>query len=357
MLRRRKNQRPKPPVGDVRDPDSLFHHLQRYLTYLTEKNYSMHTVRTRDNYLRYFIVWCDERGLTRPKQLDKPILERYQRHLFYHRKADGDPLSTSTQHARIIPIRHWLQWLVKEGHLLYSPAMNLELPRMEHRLPKAVLTQKEAEAVLAIPDVGSTVGLRDRAMLETLYSTGMRRLELIGLKIHDVDFDRGTVMIRQGKGKKDRLIPVGDRALAWLAAYRDRGRPDLVTGRDQGELFLTELGEEIRPHHLTRLTQIYVDKANLGKRGSCHLWRHTMATLMLEGGADIRFIQAMLGHACLTTTQIYTQVSIRQLKAIHAATHPGRLPDAVRKKLEADPEPTAEDLMAQLDLEADEEDE
>lgn len=357
MLRRRKNQRPKPPVGDVRDPDSLFHHLQRYLTYLTEKNYSMHTVRTRDNYLRYFIVWCDERGLTRPRQLDKPILERYQRHLFYHRKADGDPLSTSTQHARIIPIRHWLQWLVKEGHLLYSPAMNLELPRMEHRLPKAVLTQKEAEAVLAIPDVGSTVGLRDRAILEILYSTGMRRLELIGLKIHDVDFDRGTVMIRQGKGKKDRLIPVGDRALAWLAAYRDRGRPDLVTGRDQGELFLTELGEEIRPHHLTRLTQIYVDKANLGKRGSCHLWRHTMATLMLEGGADIRFIQAMLGHACLTTTQIYTQVSIRQLKAIHAATHPGKLPDAVRKKLEADPEPTAEDLLAQLDLEAEEEDE
>ncbi|WP_316410976.1 tyrosine-type recombinase/integrase [Mesoterricola sediminis] len=243
---------------------------------------------------------------------------------------------------------------MKEGHLLYSPAMDLELPRMEHRLPKAVLTQKEAEAVLAVPDVGSTLGLRDRAILETLYSTGMRRLELIGLRIHDVDFDRGTVMIRQGKGRKDRMVPVGDRALAWIAAWRDRGRPDLVTGRDHGGLFLTELGEELRPTHLTRLARDYVDKANLGKRGSCHIWRHTMATLMLENGADIRFIQGMLSHACLTTTQIYTQVSIRQLKAIHAATHPGKLPESVKRRQEEDPEPTAEDLLAQLELEAEE---
>jgi integrase/recombinase XerD len=357
MLRRKGTQRPKPPVGDVRDPDSLYHHMQRYLTFLAEKNYSQETIRHRDNVLRGFISWCDERGLTRPQQLDRPILERYQRHLFYHRKADGDPLSTSTQHARLIPIRHWLQWLVKQGHLLYSPAADLELPRMEKRLPKAILTAKEAEAVLAVPDVGNAVGLRDRAILETFYSTGMRRMELIGLKVHDLDFDRGTVMIRQGKGKKDRMIPIGERALAWVAAYRDRGRPELVSGRDGGELFLTAMGEEFRVTHLTRMVRELVEKAGLGKKGSCHMFRHTMATLMLEGGADIRFIQAMLGHACLTTTEIYTQVSIRQLKAIHTATHPGRLPEAVRKQLEEAPEPTAEDILGQLDLEAEEEEE
>ncbi len=351
MRRRRGQPRPKPPVGDVRDPDSLWHHLQRYLAFLEERNYSAHTVRTRDNYLRYFIAWCDERGLTRPQQLDRPILERYQRHLFYHRKADGDPLATSSQHARIIPIRHWLQWLVKQGHLRYSPAADLDLPRMEHRLPKAILTAREAEAVLAVPNVQTALGLRDRAMLETLYSTGMRRLEVIGLHVHDLDFERGTVMIRQGKGKKDRMIPIGERALAWIAAYRDGARSGLVAGKDEGTLFLTSAGEALGPTHLTRLVMDLVDKAAVGKRGSCHLFRHTVATLMLENGADIRFIQAMLGHVCLTTTQIYTQVSIRQLKAIHTATHPGKLAAAGQHRLE-DEGPTAEDLLLQLGLEA-----
>lgn len=348
-------KRPKPPVGDVRDPDSLYHHLLRYLAFLEERSYSAHTIQNRDASLRYLIAWCDERGLTKPQQLDRPILERYQRHLFYYRKADGEPLTAHTQQQRIIPIRHWLQWLVKQGHLLYSPAADLELPRAGMRLPKAILTAKEAEAVLAVPNLETPVGLRDRAMLETLYSTGMRRMEVVALKIHDVDFERGTVMIREGKGKKDRMIPIGERALAWIAAYRDRARFELVGVRDDGTLFLTSMGEGLRPPHLTKLVKEIIEKAAIGKQGACHVFRHTMATLMLENGADIRFIQAMLGHASLETTQIYTQVSIRQLKAIHTATHPGKLPEAVQRRLEAVLEPTAEDLMAQLDLEAVEE--
>lgn len=177
-------------------------------------------------------------------------------------------------------------------------------------------------------------------------------MELIGLHVHDLDYERGTVMIRQGKGRKDRMIPIGERALAWISAYRDRGRPELVTGRDRGELFLTAMGEEFRVTHLTRLVRELVEKAGLGKKGSCHLFRHTMATLMLENGADIRFIQAMLGHACLTTTQIYTQVGIRQLKLIHSATHPGKLPEAARERLEAGPATTAAELLAELEHEA-----
>ena len=352
MGRARRPKRPKPPVGDVRDPDSLYHHLLRWLIFLEARSYSVHTLSGRESSLRSFIRWCDERSLTRPQQLDRPILERYQRHLFYYRKANGEPLAIQSQRLLLLPIKHWLGWLTKQGHLLYNPAADLELPRKGLRLPKSILTAQEAEAVLAVPDVATPVGLRDRAILETLYSTGMRRMELVHLKLCDVDGERGTVMVREGKGRKDRLIPIGERALAWVVAYRDRVRPRMVGPEDSGVLFLTSVGEPLLPNSLTLLVKRVIDRSGIKKEGACHLFRHTMATLMLENGADIRFIQAMLGHASLETTQIYTLVSIRQLKAIHTATHPGKLPEALRKKLEAEAEPTAEDLLAQLEQEA-----
>jgi len=133
------------------------------------------------------------------------------------------------------------------------------------------------------------------------------------------------VLIRQGKGKKDRMIPIGERALAWVEKYRDEVRPDLTLGDDDGALFLTAQGVAFTPNRLTQLVRWQIDAADIGKRGSCHLFRHTMATLMLENGADVRYIQAMLGHAELSTTQIYTQVSIKMLKQIHSQTHPARL--------------------------------
>jgi integrase/recombinase XerD len=351
----RRPERPKPPVGDVRDPDSLYHHMLRFLAFLETKGYSAHTVRGRDVALRTFIKWCDERSLMRPQQLDRPIMERYQRHLFYRRKANGEPLTARSQQHLLIPIRLWLQWLVKQGHLLYNAAADLELPRVGRRLPKAILTAAEAEAVLAVPNVSTPIGLRDRAILETLYSTGMRRMELVSLSVYEVDRERGTVMIREGKGKKDRLIPIGERALAWIAAYRDHARPEMVGPKDDGTLFLTHMGEPLQPGFLTHLVKEIITKAAIGKEGACHLFRHTMATLMLENGADTRYIQAMLGHASLETTQVYTLVSIRKLKAIHTATHPGKMPEAVRKRLEEEAEPSAEELLAQLDQEAEEE--
>jgi integrase/recombinase XerD len=185
-----------------------------------------------------------------------------------------------------------------------------------------------------LPDVREPMGLRDRAILEVLYSTGMRRKELAGLKLFDLDAERGTIMIRQGKGKKDRMVPVGERALAWVGKYLADARPRLVQEPDDlsavprqagGTLFLTNLGEAFSPNRLTQMAREYVDAANLGKKGACHLFRHTCATLMLENGADVRFIQELLGHAELSTTQIYTQVSIRKLKEIHTATHPARM--------------------------------
>lgn len=198
------------------------------------------------------------------------------------------------------------------------------MPRLEKRLPKHILTIEESEAVINQPNTKTPTGVRDRAILETLYSTGMRRLELIGLKLFDIDADRGTVMIRQGKGKKDRMVPIGERALRWIAKYQNEVRPGLTTPNDEGTLFLTNLSEAFTPNRLTQMVREYIDAADIGKRGSCHLFRHTMATLMLENGADVRFIQAMLGHVSLETTQIYTQVSIKKLREIHTLTHPAK---------------------------------
>lgn len=153
----------------------------------------------------------------------------------------------------------------------------------------------------------------------------MRRLELARLKLYDLDLERGTVFIRSGKGNKDRIIPLGERAILWIRKYLQEVRPQLSTEPDDRTLFLSNAGETFSLDHLSDLVRTHVEAANTGKQGACHLFRHTMATLMLAGGADIRFIQAMLGHARLDTTQIYTQVSIRQLKEIHTATHPAKL--------------------------------
>ncbi|MFD2428058.1 site-specific tyrosine recombinase XerC [Sphingobium scionense] len=311
-------------MGDTRDPDSLYHHMLRFSQWQREKAYSERTVENREDALRLFIGWAHERGLTRPQEISKPILERYQRHLFLYRKANGEPLSVRSQHVRTTPIRALFKWLARGNHILYNPASDLELPRMEKRLPRHVLNIREVETVLAMPDLATPIGIRDRAMLETFYSTGIRRMELIGLHLADIDADRGTLMVRQGKGRKDRMIPIGERALAWIGKYRDDVRHTFACGVDDGTLFLTTLGEAFVPNRMTQLVRDYVNAAAIGKSGSCHLFRHTMATLMLENGADIRFIQAMLGHAELSTTQIYTQVSIRMLKQIHSATHPGR---------------------------------
>lgn len=353
MPRRGERRRRRAPVGDPRDPHGMAAWLARYLEWLRSHNYSEATVGNRESYLTLFCAWCEDRGLTRPNEITKPILERYQRHLYHLRKPNGQPLSFRSQYTRLIPVRAFFKWLTRQNVLLYNPASELELPRLEHRLPKHVLTASEAEAVLAQPDTHDPLGVRDRAILETLYSTGMRRMEVVNLGLFDLDLERGTLMVRQGKGKKDRMVPVGDRASAWIEKYRADVRPELVVEPDEGVLFLTADGLRFSANGMTALVRGYVVAADLGKRGACHLFRHTMATLMLEGGADIRFIQQMLGHVKLETTQIYTQVSIRQLKEIHTATHPSaKLERARRRAPKLDADATAAALLADLEAEA-----
>jgi integrase/recombinase XerD len=246
--------------------------------------------------------------------------------LYYYRQRNGHPLSVRSQHTRLTSVRAFFKWLTKQHVLLYNPAAELELPKLGARLPQHVLTEAEAETVLALPDAETPLGLRDRAILETLYSTGIRRMEVIGLHLYDLDAERGTLMIRLGKGHKDRMVPIGERAVGWIDAYLRQARPSLVREPDEGVLFLTNSGHALTGVRLSEVVRDYIAAADIGKTGSCHLFRHTVATLMLEHGADLRSIQQLLGHANLDTTQIYTQVSIRHLKAIHTATHPGAAP-------------------------------
>ncbi|WP_426043140.1 site-specific tyrosine recombinase XerC [Brevundimonas sp. TWP2-3-4b1] len=324
-----------PPLPGLGDPNSIAAFRARYLSWLQVRGFSPDTIEDRGRDLYAFIVWASERGLGDPREITKPILERYQRHLYYWRKDDGAPLSFRVQAGRLSRIRGFFRWLAKENYILSNPASELDLPRIERRLPAAVLTADEAEQVLAVPDVGDPIGLRDRAILEVLYASAIRRTELVKLGIFDIDYARAILAVRQGKGKKDRFVPLGERATSWLATYRDQVRPHLIVGRDPGVLFLSSAGTPIAPKKLSDRVSGYVERSGVGKPGSCHMFRHSAATLMLEGGADIRFIQALLGHESLETTQIYTRVSIGKLSEIHAATHPGARLASDRAMLDA----------------------
>jgi integrase/recombinase XerD len=275
--------------------------------------------------LRRFVVWADERGIDSPSEVTLPILERYQRYLYHYRKADGAPLAFTTQQLLLVPLRSFFKWATRSRHILTNPASELILPRKPLRLPAHVLTIEEVETVLNQTDLAHISGVRDRAILETLYSTGVRRMELAGFAVFDWDRARGALTVRQGKGGRDRVVPIGDRAAAWLAKYADEVRPQLAREPDEGTLFLTDYGEPFGKNRLGDLVRRYLDHAGIAVPGSCHLFRHACATHMLENGADIRFIQVLLGHADIASTQIYTQVSIVKLKEIHAATHPARL--------------------------------
>lgn len=312
-------------IGNPLDAASLYFQMLPFLDWMRIRNYSEQTVIHREQHLRDFVSWCTERGLCHPAEITRPIIERYQRHLFLYRKSNGEAISGRSQHMRLVPLRLWFRWLVKNRRILSNPAADIDMPRIEKRLPKHILSADEADKVLNGADVGTPLGCRNRAIMETLYSTGIRRTELCHLQLHDIDHDRGTLMVRQGKGKKDRLIPIGDRALAWIAKYRDSIRLEFALADDDGTLFLTQQGDAIDPRWLSEMIKRYINAASIGKTGSCHIFRHTMATLMLENGADLRFVQIMLGHADLSSTQIYTQMAINKLKEVHTLTHPARL--------------------------------
>ncbi len=349
------------PVGDPGDSRGLYAAMRRFLEHRGAIGHSERTLCNLERHLRSFIAWADARSVTHPQHVTRPVLERYQRWLYHYRKKDGMPLSIDTRRVMIVPLRSFFKWLTRAGEIDANPASEIDLPRKTQRLPRHVLSAGEVERVLAQPDTSTVLGLRDRAILEVLYATGMRRIEVSRLQIGDIDDERAVVLIREGKGRRDRLIPMGERALHWVRQYLDHSRSELAWNHEDRTLFLSMEGFGLSVDWLTKIATQHIKKADLNKSGACHLFRHTMATLMLENGADIRFIQAILGHADLATTQIYTQVAIKQLQKVHQETHPGANRRIRNDQMETDDpdQPDADittaSLLAALDAEGEDE--
>lgn len=282
-------------------------------------------VLLRGKALNRFVAWADERSITRLTDITLPIIERYQQYLYHYQQANGKPLSFTSQQLLLVPLRGFFKWAARERHLLYNPASELMLPRKVRNLPRYVLSVEQVDAVMREADISHPGGIRDRAMLEVLYSTGVRRTELASLAVYDWNRQAGTLTVREGKGGRDRVVPVGERAAQWLTKYVEDVRPTLTLQADDATLFLTDYGEPFEKNRLGDMVRRYLDWAGITVPGSCHLLRHACATHMLENGADVRFIQVLLGHADINSTQIYTNVSITKLKEIHRATHPARL--------------------------------
>ncbi len=309
--------------GLLRETGSLATYLDPYAEALQVRNLRELTIDGRCKELVYFMEWAESRGILRPEELTRSILESYQRHLYRYRKKNGNPLSFRSQYGRLNSVKLFFSWLCKERVLEANPASEIELPRLPKRLPHDTPSAREVESILSVPDISDPLGIRDRAILELFYTTGIRRGEMVRLELGDLNRDLRTLAIRQGKGNKDRVVPVGERAMRWVEKYLNDVRPLLLVRADERSLFITGYGEGFSADVLSRRVARYVLDADIGRtKGSCHLLRHACATHMLEGGADIRYIQQLLGHANLDATSIYTQVSIRQLQLIHAQTHP-----------------------------------
>lgn len=340
--------------GTPSDPRSLLAYALAYKEHLQARGYATQSVQYKYASLKWFIEWCHERGIERIEAITRPILQRYQRYLYYAVSRSGKPLSVASQRNRLTAVRTWFKFLMRENLILYNPASELELPKPERRLPKHTLSSDEAELVLTQPDLDTDQGIRDRAILEVLYSTGIRRQEVINLTQQDINTSAGVLAVRQGKGKKDRFVPVGDRALLWVQKYIDDVRMHHVIPSSPDNLFLDKTGAVLDPHQVSRAVKKYVKQSGIDKVGSCHLFRHSMATLMLEGGADIRFIQQLLGHSSISTTEIYTHVAIHKLKEIHTLTHPAGAEKYHVVAADSDT-PTEDELLGALAAEAEEE--
>lgn len=322
--------RPMPQHGEGAGHGVSLEVLTRdYLAWASAGRYAGETVRVRRCYLRHFESWFHRNGIKDLSRIDADGLEAYRTSVCGLENRDGTRIGTGAVTQRLLALRGFLRWCTARG--IGVPAWDdaLTLPKREQRLPTRVLTAAQVERLMAQPDLDTALGLRDRAMLELLYATGLRRAEAARLTTADLDQARCTVWVRRAKNARDRVVPLGRRALGWIRRYLAAGRPALLRSADPPWLFLTWRGNPWRPKHLSERVASYLRRAGLAGRGSCHVLRHTMATLMFERGADIRALQAMLGHARLSTTEIYTRVGIAHLCEVHARTHPGDLVSGV----------------------------
>ncbi|MCG8325891.1 MAG: site-specific tyrosine recombinase XerD [Thiotrichales bacterium] len=228
--------------------------------------------------------------------------------------------SVRTVNRRLSALRRYYAWLVRENHTRVDPCARIESPKLGRALPKS-LTEAEVEALLEAPDTETGIGLRDRAMLEILYATGLRVSELVGLELSQLNLRQGVIRV-MGKGSKERLVPIGDEALAVLDEYLSTARRKLLKGKNNDVLFPSSRGVKMTRQTFWYAIKRYALRAGINKALSPHVLRHAFATHLLNHGADLRVVQMLLGHSDISTTQIYTHVARERLKDLHAEHHP-----------------------------------
>lgn len=297
--------------------------IQLYLKSLVARGYAQRTVDSYGPHLEAFEHWADQRRFHDCRDLDVEILRLYQSDVATQTSQYRRLLSLRTQAAMLGAVRRLCAFLTQRGHLLVDPARDLELPRTRRHVPPHGLpTPAEILRVIKVPDTRTPTGLRDRAVLEVLYSTGVRNAELRALRTWDADLAAGTLSIHRGKGQKDRVVPLGRQARRWLTEYLETVRPLWARAKAAPTLFLTRRGNALNFRNLNTMVRKAARKARVTKRVTVHTFRHACATHMLQNGADIRYIQKLLGHRSLLSTEVYTHLEIRDLKRIHRRCHP-----------------------------------
>jgi len=263
--------------------------------------------------LAQFAAWLARKGSSL-EQATPVELTAYLRDFSTHAKA-------TSQRRLLSALRRIYQHLVATSQIKADPTLNIDPPARPQRFPKT-LSEAQVEALLAAPDVGAALGLRDRAMVELLYATGLRVSELVALKVFEVSLDMGVVRVF-GKGSKERLVPLGQVAQEWIERYMGEVRPELLKGRACDEVFVTARGRGMTRQTFWTLIKRHALKAGIdAKRISPHTLRHAFATHLINHGADLRVVQLLLGHADITTTQVYTHVARERLKQLHSKHHP-----------------------------------
>ena len=279
-----------------------------------EDGLSRNTLESYRRDLRLFGAWLAANCGRTLVSAERADLLAYLAHRFHHH---AKPRSA----ARLLSsLKRYYQYLLREGRIGADPTLDVESPKLPRSLPKS-LTEEDVESLLAAPNVDNSLGLRDKAMLETLYASGLRVSELVSVGTAQVSQDMGVVRV-MGKGSKERLVPLGEEALAWIRRYLAEGRPEILDGKRSDALFVTARGAAMTRQAFWQLLRRYAVKSGLRKPISPHTLRHAFATHLLNHGADLRVVQMLLGHADISTTQIYTHVARERLKQLHQRHHP-----------------------------------
>lgn len=264
--------------------------------------------------LKHFALWLAQNGGSPLARIDEAELIRFIATISVSLKASSQARALST-------LRRFYRHLLRRGQISVDPTLKIAMPTQGTRLPK-IVSEKQVDALLAAPPHDTALGQRDRAMLETLYATGLRVSELVSLKLHEVNFDMGVVRAF-GKGAKERLVPLGETAIDEVRRYLSDARGTLLNGRQSDDLFVTGRGSAMTRQAFWHLIKRYATLANIdAARLSPHVLRHAFATHLLNHGADLRVVQMLLGHADISTTQIYTHIARERLKSLHAKHHP-----------------------------------